>query len=89
MDLFGNERRRLRAELEELHAQNDKTQAQRDKTSAQAVKRQEKVNELERIIDDLRGEVARLKSTGGSSHQVSEAQSALSDALAIHSRGSR
>lgn len=82
MDLFGNERRRLRAELAEL-------QQQKDKTSDQAGKRQAKVQELERIIDDLKAEVARLKGQGAPLHRVTDAQRALDDAIAIHGKGSR
>ena len=81
MDLFGRERARLRKELGAL-------QAQKDKTASRAKERQQKVHELERVIDDLKGEVARLKLTGAGS-DVTAAQRALDDAMAIHSESTR
>ncbi len=46
------------------------------------------MHELERVIDDLKGEVARLKLTGAGS-DVTAAQRALDDAMAIHSESTR
>ncbi len=82
MDLFGRERARLRKELEAL-------QAQKDKTASRAKERQQKVHELERVIDDLKGEAARLKHTGAAGSDVTAAQRALDDAMSIHSESTR
>jgi len=47
------------------------------------------VHELERVIDDLKGEVARLKHTGAAGSDVTAAQRALDDAMSIHSESTR
>jgi hypothetical protein len=82
VDLFGRERARLRREIAELKAK----QAQ---TSQRAGEGQAKIHELERIIEDLRAEVARRKSRGAPAREVSEAETALRDAQAIHSESTR
>jgi flagellar biosynthesis chaperone FliJ len=75
MDLFGNKRKQLRQEL--------------SKVSNRAAERQDKIAELERVIDDLKAEVHSRRRSGASSSEVSAAEAALRDAQAIHSDSTR
>jgi flagellar biosynthesis chaperone FliJ len=75
MDLFGNKRRQLRQEL--------------SKISNRAAERQDKIAELERVIEDLKAEVHSRSRRGATSSEVSAAEAALRDAQAIHSDSTR
>lgn len=82
MDLFGNERKRLRGQLRELRSQQQST-------SDRAAERQDRVVELERIIEDLRAEVHSSRSRGASNSEISAVEQALQDAMAIHGESTR
>jgi chromosome segregation ATPase len=96
VDLFGTQRRRLREELEAAHRERDealdRAASQSKKASAasrRAAERQDRLMELQRVIDELRAELAQRRLQGAPAAQVHAAEEALQDALAIHSRATR
>ena len=96
MDLFGNERKRLRQQLEDLKDERDVAQQQAagqsqraQAASSRARERQDRLVELQKVIDDLRGEVSQLRERGAPTREVATAQQALEDALAIHGDSTR
>ncbi len=82
MDLFGNKRKQLRRELSEL-------QAKHESLANRAGERQDRIAELERVIDDLKGEVHSRRQRGAPASEISAAEAALRDAQAIHSDSTR
>ena len=82
MDLFGNKRNQLRRELRDLRAKHESA-------SNRAAERQDRVVELERIIDDLKAEVHSRRQRGAPASEISAAEAALQDAQAIHSESTR
>lgn len=96
MDLWGKKVANLKRELEELSQREaaassraDELEGKASRTSERARERQRKVSELQDVIDDLRGEVARLRNSGASSSDVSSAQQALDEAMSVHGRSTR
>lgn len=82
MDLFGRERARLRQELAELDEKHKRT-------SARAAERQDKIAELERLIEDLKGEVLSRRQRKAPRDEIDAAERALQEAQATHSRSTR
>lgn len=103
MDLFGRERARLRDELaglktekaglqeenERLHDNETKLKAKQQRTAAGAVKRQDKIVELERIIDQLKADLQSCRVRNAPASEINAVAAALHDAEAIHSRSTR
>jgi len=96
VDLFGHERSRLREELATLRKENEKLQGaeaklrDRQKSAASsAARRQDKVVELEQIIDQLKADLHGCRVRSASESEVTAVESALRDAQAIHSNSTR
>ena len=82
MDLFGTKRNQLRRDLRELRSKHESV-------SNRAAERQDRIVELERVIDDLKAEVHSRRQQGAPVSEISEAEAALQDALTIHSESTR